>query len=45
MTRAFLAILLICGMLVACGVRGKPEAPEGAQSNKNEPVVLDPLIE
>ncbi|WP_162918480.1 hypothetical protein [Taklimakanibacter deserti] len=43
--RALLAILLISGLLAACGVRGKPEAPEGAQSNKDEPVVLDPLIE
>jgi hypothetical protein len=45
MTRALLAIILISGLLAACGVRGKPEAPEGAQSNKDEPVVLDPLIE
>jgi hypothetical protein len=45
MTRALFAILLISGLLAACGVRGKPEAPEGAKSNKNEPVVLDPLIE
>jgi len=44
-TRALLAILLISGLLAACGVRGKPEAPEGAKSNKDEPVVLDPLIE
>ena len=42
--RALLAILLISGLLAACGVRGKPELPEGAKSNKNDPVVLDPLI-
>jgi hypothetical protein len=42
--RAFLAILIISGLLAACGVRGKPEAPEGARSNKDDPVVLDPLI-
>ncbi|MGE3872619.1 MAG: hypothetical protein AB7F74_06660 [Parvibaculaceae bacterium] len=44
MTRALLAVLLISGLLAACGVRGKPEAPEGARSNKDDPVVLDPLI-
>ena len=44
MIRALLAILLISGLLVACGVRGNPEAPEGAQSNEDDPVVLDPLI-
>jgi hypothetical protein len=42
--RAFFIALLISGLLAACGVRGKPEAPEGAKSNKNDPVVLDPLI-
>lgn len=42
MTRAFLAILLISGLLAACGVKGKPEAPEGTKSN--DPTVLDPLI-
>lgn len=44
MIRALLAILLISGLLAACGVRGKPEAPEGTK-NTNDPVVLDPLIE
>jgi predicted small lipoprotein YifL len=44
MTRALLAILLLAGLLAACGVRGKPEAPEGTR-NTNDPVVLDPLIE
>lgn len=43
MTRALLVILLMSGLLAACGVRGKPEAPEGAKPS-NEPVVLDPLI-
>jgi hypothetical protein len=42
MTRALLAILLISGLLAACGVNGKPEKPEGTKSNK--PIVLDPLI-
>jgi predicted small lipoprotein YifL len=42
MTRALLAILLISGLLAACGVRGRPEAPEGTKSN--DPIVLDPLI-
>ncbi len=42
MTRALLAILLISGLLAACGVNGKPEKPEGKKSN--EPIVLDPLI-
>jgi hypothetical protein len=41
MTRA-LVILLISGLLAACGVNGKPEKPEGKKSN--EPIVLDPLI-
>jgi hypothetical protein len=44
MTRALLAILLISGLLAACGVRGKPEPPEGAKRT-NEPIVLDPLIQ
>jgi nitrous oxide reductase accessory protein NosL len=44
MTRPLLAILLISGLLAACGVRGKTEPPEGAQSNKDDPVVLDRLI-
>jgi predicted small lipoprotein YifL len=44
MTRALLAILLLAGLLAACGVRGMPEAPEGTR-NTNDPVVLDPLIE
>jgi hypothetical protein len=44
MTRALLAIVLISGLLAACGVRGKTEPPAGAQSNKNDPVILDPLI-
>jgi predicted small lipoprotein YifL len=44
MTRALLAILLLAGLLAACGVRGKPEAPEGTR-NTNDPVVLDRLIE
>jgi hypothetical protein len=43
-TRALLALLLMSGLLAACGVNGKPEKPEGAQSNKNNPVILDPLI-
>lgn len=43
MTRALIAILLLAGLLAACGVRGKPEAPEGTKSN--EPIVLDPLIQ
>jgi hypothetical protein len=43
--RALIAILLISGLLAACGVRGKPEPPAGAKSNKDDPVVLDPLIE
>ncbi|MGE4252958.1 MAG: hypothetical protein AB7F09_26470 [Parvibaculaceae bacterium] len=43
--RALLAMLLVSGLVAACGVRGKPEAPEGAKSNKDDPVVLDPLIE
>lgn len=43
MTRALLAILLISGLLAACGVRGKPEAPAGTKSN--DPIVLDPLIQ
>jgi hypothetical protein len=42
--RALIALLLISGLLAACGVRGKPEPPAGAQSNKNNPVILDPLI-
>jgi hypothetical protein len=42
--RALLAILLMSSLLAACGVRGKPEAPEGGHSNKNDPVILDPLI-
>ena len=44
MTRALLAILLISGLLAACGVRGPPEEPKGAQSNKDDQIVLDPLI-
>ncbi|MGE0009084.1 MAG: hypothetical protein AB7S92_26345 [Parvibaculaceae bacterium] len=43
--RALIAVLLIAGLVAACGVRGKPEAPPGAKSNKDDPVVLDPLIE
>jgi len=42
MTRALLAILLISGLLAACGVRGRPEAPEGTKSN--DPIILDPLV-
>jgi predicted small lipoprotein YifL len=42
MTRAFLAILLLAGLLAACGVRGRPEAPEGTKSN--DPIILDPLV-
>jgi predicted small lipoprotein YifL len=42
--RALLALLLVSGLLAACGVRGKPEPPPGAKSNKDDPVVLDPLI-
>jgi predicted small lipoprotein YifL len=43
--RTLLAILLISGLLAACGVRGRPEAPAGAKPNKDDKVVLDPLIE
>jgi predicted small lipoprotein YifL len=42
--RALLAILLISGLLAACGVKGKPELPEGAKSNRNDQIILDPLI-
>lgn len=41
--RALLASLLLAGLLAACGVSNKPEAPEGAKKS-NEPIVLDPLI-
>jgi hypothetical protein len=43
-TRALLTILLMSGLLAACGVNGKPEKPAGAQSNKNDTTILDPLI-
>ena len=43
--RALVIAIILSGLLAACGVRGKPEAPAGAKSNKDEPVVLDPLIE
>lgn len=42
--RALVIATILSGLLAACGVRGKPEEPAGAQSNKDEPVVLDPLI-
>jgi predicted small lipoprotein YifL len=41
--RAALVVLLLAGLLAACGVRGKPEAPQGTK-NTNDPIVLDPLI-
>ena len=41
--RALIVVLLLTGLLAACGVRGKPEAPAGTKST--EPIVLDPLIE
>jgi predicted small lipoprotein YifL len=41
--RALIVVLLLTSLLVACGVRGKPEAPEG-EKRTNEPIVLDPLI-
>jgi|EndMetStandDraft_7_1072992.scaffolds.fasta_scaffold6627761_1 predicted small lipoprotein YifL len=42
MTRLLLAIVVLSGLLAGCGVRGKPEAPEGTKSN--DPTILDPLI-
>lgn len=42
--RALIVVVLLTGLLAACGVRGKPEAPEGAKRT-NEPIVLDPLIQ
>jgi hypothetical protein len=42
--RALIALLLMSGLIAACGVRGRPEKPEGARSNQNDPVILDPLI-
>lgn len=42
MTRLLLAIVVLSGLLAGCGVRGKPETPEGTKSN--DPIVLDPLV-
>jgi predicted small lipoprotein YifL len=42
--RALLVSLVLVGLLAACGVKGPPEAPEGAKK-ENKPSVLDPLVE
>jgi hypothetical protein len=43
MTRGLIALLVLAGFLAACGVRGSPEPPPGAEKT-NDPIVLDPLI-
>jgi predicted small lipoprotein YifL len=44
--RRTLLLLLLGGVLAACGVRGDPELPPGADpdKNRNRPIVLDKLI-
>jgi predicted small lipoprotein YifL len=44
--RNLLSLLVLAGLLAACGVKGDPEPPPGSDPNKNKnrPIVLDKLI-
>lgn len=46
LVRHILCLLILAGLLAACGVRGDPEPPPGSDPNKNKnrPIVLDKLI-
>jgi predicted small lipoprotein YifL len=44
LVRNLLSIVILAGLLAACGVRGEPEAPSGPKPDKNRPIVLDKLI-
>lgn len=43
--RLFLAAIVACGLLSACGTRGSLEPPEGApRQPSDQPVILDKLL-
>jgi hypothetical protein len=44
--RHFLAMLVLAGLVAACGVRGDPEPPPGSdpEKNKDRSIVLDKII-
>ena len=44
--RKLLAVVLLAGLVAACGVRGPLEPPPGAEDEpKDPPFILDPLVE
>ncbi|CAN5331717.1 hypothetical protein BH10PSE7_BH10PSE7_32130 [soil metagenome] len=44
--RLTFAVLILTGLVAACGVRGKTEPPPGSTPpDKDKPFILDPVIE
>ncbi len=43
--RRLIALLVLAGVLAACGVRGPPQPPPGTSPQpKDDPFILDPTI-
>ena len=43
--RLVLCSVILAALVAACGVRGNPEPPPGSQPKKDDPFVLDPVVE
>jgi predicted small lipoprotein YifL len=39
-----LCLVVLSGLLAACGVKGDLDPPSGAEQRKDEPIVLDKII-
>ena len=46
LARNILSLLILAGLLAACGVKGEPEPPPGSKPdrNKDRSIILDKLI-
>jgi predicted small lipoprotein YifL len=43
--RRLIALLVLAGVLAACGARGPPQSPPGTSPQpKDDPFILDPTI-